>query len=416
LPIIWILSIAQTLDKSAKPVEVNTIRIAKVSRYLTAAAGVVGLVGGFIIVPHLGATFNEANAKEIYFGIARTQFFSALQFTTILLGIGLLLPVFINPIWTKIKHSPKFAWVLQQGLVSLAIFSGAFLITSPNAVFSLQRNFLRGFLSQVLNASFGPGFKAEANSLIWVQLLWSAELLDGLTLGLIAVALALTVHRWSKDGWRRRLQPNAVLWGWAIFYLILLLFKGKFRTHRALLPIIPFLIMFAAHALNQGVRYAKAKLPPRLGSIAMMAILLTFIGLELPKSLGNIMMFRHSAAIREQTGIAVSVGHWLEETYPTSICILHDNYSYVPPTFKDAYLTPWGGTLELLQNLEPDVVLVTATEASLFVDLNQANRHVNGPEEFITKHEYYAALSDNKTDYVLVQDFGEVLVYEKQPP
>jgi hypothetical protein len=174
--------------------------------------------------------------------------------------------------------------------------------------------------------------------------------------------------------------------------------------------------MFAAYALSQGMRYAKTNLPHRLGNITAIVMLLTFIGLKLPNSLGDIMIFRHSTVIREQTSVAVSAGHWLEETYPTSIRILHDNYSYVPPTFKDAHLTPWGGTLDLLQSLDPDVVLVTASEAKLFADPNQANRHVNGPEEFMAKHNYYAALSNHKTPYVLTQNLGEVLVYEKSPP
>jgi hypothetical protein len=209
------------------------------------------------------------------------------------------------------------------------------------------------------------------------------------------------------------LEPESVLWVWTLYYLVFLVWRVKIRSHRALLPIVPFVLILAAHTISQLVQTLHTRLPKRPATALTIVVVLVTVGLALPGSLERILEFRRITRMREQTSQAVSVGHWLNERYSPLTRIVYDPYIYVPPVFADAFVTPWGGTLHMLEALAPDVVVVDHYSSSQFADIGQAGAFARDTAHFLEKYEYYVALRSQEHGYELVKDFGTIQVYER---
>jgi len=313
-----------------------------------------------------------------------------------------------------IGRQPKLADVLRQVMLSLVAFGVTFFMTSPFNVFSVRSGFLRGFFYESLHSGFGHTIAEDSSGLLWFKVLMSPELLDGFVLSLAGVSLALTLYEVAKSGPWRLLEPASVLWIWVIYYFVFLSSRVAIRTYRALLPIIPFLIILAAQGVGQVIQLVSIRLSRRLMSILSIVSMLIIIGVELPKSLPQIVEFRQITSHREQTSTAVRAGHWLAEHYSPTTRVLYDHYSYVPPHFTEAYVTSFGGTLQLLETVDPDIVIVSNEIADRFSNVGQATAYVRDENTFLAKHDYYEALRREETGYLLVRDFGEVQVYARQ--
>jgi hypothetical protein len=410
LPIIGLYGTLATITLDTTRFRVNSDRVVKVSRLLVACAGAGLLILGFVVVPYAAAPYADAE----YFGVSISQFLDSLRIMSIVAGAGLVLLAVVPFTWAFVRQRPKLTYLLKLGLLAAIAFAMAFFATSPFNVFSVRSGFMRGFLYESLHSGFGHGFQAQDDRLEWFSILLSSELLDPFILGLAIVSLTLTLYKVAKRGWQWLLEPESVMWAWTIFYSVFLVWRVNIRTHRALLPIVPFLIVFAAHAVSQMIRYAATRLSKRLVAVLTTVSLLIVAGYELPKSLDRLLEFRRVTSQREQTSDAVLAGNWLAEHYTPSTRILYDPFTYIPPLFADAHATPWGGTLQILETLEPDVVIVNDYNSRRFSDVRQAEAYVRGEDQFVAKFKYYKMLIDGEAGYVLVRDFGDVQVYARR--
>ncbi len=410
LPLAWLLWSMQTLREGAEPVGVKAARVARLVRLLAAVAGFLAIGAGVVIIPRLARPYGDAR----YFGVVLSQLFLRLRLLAGAAGVGLLGLVAFRPFWRMVGQRPRLASVLEQTLLSLAAFGAAFAAMSPFNVFDVRSGFLRGFLYESLHSSFGHTIAENSSPLLWLSVLLSPELLDGLVLGLAAISLALVLAAAVKRGSWSLLGPAAVLWLWAIAYFAFLLWRVNLRTYRALLPIVPCLIMLAAQGWAWLAGWMAGRLPRRIAPLVAIAGALLVVGLELPASLDRIGQFRQSTSRREETSVAVVAGHWLAEHYSPSRRVLYDPYSYVPPVFADATATPYGGTLQLLQAVDPDIVVTSSAIADRFSDVGQASAYARDESEFLANHGYYEALRRGEAGYVLTRDFGEVQVYERR--
>jgi hypothetical protein len=410
LPILGLYALLRTVQADATQIRVNSDQVVGVSRLLATLVSAGLLLVGFVVIPHAAAPYSGAE----YYGVSMPQFFNSLRVTSIVAAVGLALLAAAGPAWKVVRQRPKLARSLKLGMLSAIAFAGAFAVTSPFNIFTVRSGFARGFLYESLHSAFGHGTAAENSKLEWFSLLSSPELLDPLILGLAIVSLALTAHKLAKRGWQGLFDPESVLWVWTLCYFVFLVWRVNVRTHRALLPIVPFLLILAADAVSQVVRHAATGRFRRVTSALTVAGLLVIAGLVLPKSLDRMLEFRQSGSSREQSSEAVVAGHWLAAHYPPSARVLYDPYSYVPPAFADAHVTPWGGTLQMLETLEPDVVIASSYNSGRFSDVRQAVTYARDEAQFMARYQYYQALRGGETGFVLVRDFGSVQVYERQ--
>jgi len=410
LPIIGYIGALIALQLEPTQSRVRSHQVVKAFRLLAVAVGVALLLAALVAVPYAAAAY----VGEEYYGVSIPQFLGTLRLIFIVLGAGIVLLAAAPFVWAPVRQRPRLVFLMKQGMLWAAIFSAAFVLTSPFNVFSVRSGFVRGFLSESLHSSFGHLFAAESGRLIWLRILSSPGLLDRFILGMAAVGLALTAHKVAKRGLQGLLLPESVMWVWSLFYLIFLLWRVNVRTHRALLPIIPILLILAAHAASQVLRYVESRLPRRIAPLLTAAGLLLIVGLELPESLHRALEFRQLTSRREQGSAVLLAGQWLEAHYPRAARILYDPPSYVPPVFADAHATPWGGTVQMLGALQPDVVIVNELSSDQFSDTRRAATYARDEALFIAKHEYYETLRDGTAGYELVRDFGTIQVYERQ--
>ena len=87
-------------------------------------------------------------------------------------------------------------------------------------------------------------------------------------LGLAVVSLILAVSKVARRGWQQLLEPECVLWVWTLYYLVFLVWRVRIRSHRALLPIVPFLLILAAHTAGQFAQWIRSRLPRRFSSMS----------------------------------------------------------------------------------------------------------------------------------------------------
>lgn len=410
LPVIGLYGLLQSIQLDKTQIQVNSDLVVRASRLVTSLVSLGLFVLGFAVIPYAAAPYTGTE----YYGVSMPQFFTNLRVMSVVGGVGLALLAVVPRVWTVVRQRPKLAHLLQLGFLLAITFALAFFITSPFHVFSVRSGFWRGFLYESLHSSFGHTFAAQNDKLEWFRILSSPQLLAPVILALAVIHLALTVYKVVKKGWQGLLDPESVLWIWTLFYFGFLVWRVNVRTHRALLPVVPFLLIFAAHAVTQVKQYASTRLSGRLVSALTTVGLLIILGLELPQSLDRMSEFRQSTSRREQTSEAVVAGHWLLAHYPPSTRILYDPTSYVPPAFADAYATPWGGTLQLLETLEPHVVIVNSHISGLFSDVGQAQTYARDEATFMAIHDYYESLAEGGAGYALVNDFGSVQLYERK--
>ncbi|MBT6048350.1 MAG: phospholipid carrier-dependent glycosyltransferase [Candidatus Scalindua sp.] len=415
LPIIWMICIVKTIIVSDKNlIKINMIqfaRFARFARYVTAAIGIACVILGIIVTPELAARFIAADGSidSSSYGYSGVKFLTLMRITTVISGCCLTLLSITKFVWSAIGRSLKLSYSIKKVVFSLIAFGVIFFLASPYSFVRL--NFIKNFYFQSKHMSFGHVVKVNSSGLEWISILSSSKLLGEFILSLVAISLVLTIYNVSRNGWRQLLEPQYAIWAWVILYMGVLIFRVNTRSPQHLLPVLPFLIILSTLPVNRAINYAKRKLSRKHVIVLQIAILFIIGGIEISKS--GISEYRKSTISHEQCAISVKVGQWLSNHYSASTRILYDQYSYIPPFFPDAYVT-MGGTIQMLETLKPYIVIVNEAISERFSDINLARVHVSGESEFKRRYEYYVALKNGKSGYILVRDFDEIQVYRCQ--
>jgi len=411
LPIIWMILAAHILRSDSSQIKINTVQLATVFRYVAASVGIICVIAGIIITPEFVGRYFAADGRID--DVLQIRFLHSVRITTIFIGCSVLIVVILKRIWQAIARIPKLADCLSKITLSVATFCVVFLVTSPFSFYKLT--FLKGIYFEARHTAFGHWFKANGSALLWFHVLLSPQLLDTLILILASISLILTIYKASRKGWRNlTLNPVFTMWAWVIFYLSILILRVNILWPHYLLPVIPCLIILSTQPISQVINYFTNKLSRRMVAVLVVSILVIIGGVELPKSLTRLYKYRQSMISREKTSVSVKAGKWIAKHYPPSTRILYDYYSYIPPSFVDAYDT-WGGTIEVLEDLKPNIVIINKSISNRFSDIHQAKRYAGGEEEFMEKHEYYKAMREERAGYTLIRDFGDIRMYVRAP-
>jgi hypothetical protein len=411
VPIIWMIIIVQTFSQEAAPEE-NTEgnRFFLYLRLTIAFLGIVGIIAGIVITPEFFDKYLIVGERTIldtpYLQVLKTARVAAIFAGSILLLLSVL-----KIVWSAIQKNAKLFNILRRITFSTVTFALVFSIFSP---FSLVRlNLLKGLYKQTIYTEFGIGIIPEGSGLAWLRILASHHFLNISISILAAINLLVVVYALIKNK-ERALTPANLLWIWVIFYLGFLILRVNRYELRYILPVVPFLIIFGAHTVSLWIEFAAKQKSKKLLLASSVFILLIIGGFQLSKSLDYILKYHYRISHRVQESGAVKGGNWLLENYPPSVRILYDHYSYIPSRFKDVHPT-FGGTIALLEELNPDLVVVSNEIADRYFDnIRYAHRYAKGEEVFRNRYEYYVALREGAVNYSLVRDFGDVQIYERQ--
>lgn len=409
LPIIWTTLVVKIMGNEDGQLEINTARFALAARFVIGAVGFVCVIFGIIITPELVGSYLAADGRIE--DASKIQFLYSARVIIIFIGCTLLILVILRFIWRAIEQRPKIVTCLKKVALSLTTFGLAFFLTSPFSFYRLS--FLKGVYFEARHTAFGHWFKANSVGLMWFSMLLSPQMLDIFILGLATISLILTAYKTARNRWKSPiLSPESLMWIWIIFYMSFLILRVNLYSMAYVLPVIPFLIILSTVPVSRAVEYASTQLPRKPMTVLFVVIALIIAGVELPRSLSGLYKYRRSIISREEKSVSLQAGKWLAENYPASTRILFDYYSYVPPSFLDVHDT-WGGTIEILEELKPDIVIVNKSISDRFSNIREATRYAEGENEFIEKHEYYKEMREETAGYTLIRDFGDIRVYAR---
>jgi len=411
LPLIWMIIIVQTFSEKDSPlINADRTRFLMYVRLAIAFLGIMGVTAGIVITPDFFDKYLIVGERTIR-DTPYLQTLNTARIAAIFAGSILLLVSVLKIAWSAVEKNTNLFNILRRIIFSIVTFGLVFSIFSP---FSLVRlNLLKGLYKQTIYTEFGIGIIPEGSGFAWLEILASHHFLNISIFILAAINLIVVVYTVFKNKEKRALTPTNLLWIWVIFYLGFLIFRVNRYELRYILPVAPFLIILGAHTVSLWIEYAtrhKSKKPLLASSIF---ILLALGGFQLSKSLDYILKYRYRISHRVETSVSVKAGNWLLENYPAFTGILYDQYSYIPPVFKDVHPT-FGGTIQLLKDLNPDLVVVNMKIANRYFDnIQNAHRYAKGEDVFKSRYEYYQALREGTVNFSLAHNFGEVRIYER---
>jgi len=215
----------------------------------------------------------------------------------------------------------------------------------------------------------------------------------------VLAAALLTMAGLAWNAARHGVRPGAaesILTAWVVLYgFVLSAPVHEFYVHYAL-PLAPLLAMLAGRGVTAAARWLEKRLARRgLVPAVSAAAVATIVVL----GAGDLLSARSQLLARDLSNDTLFVGRWLGCLVPASTRVAYDYFSYVPPVFHDATPT-WGGTRDLLSQLDPDVVIVNSVTA--------------GPVLNNVAHaEYYRCLADGSCGYGRILERGRYAVYAR---
>jgi hypothetical protein len=182
---------------------------------------------------------------------------------------------------------------------------------------------------------------------------------------------------------------------------------------RYLFPVLPFFIIVSTHPIRSGIKWVRSNIN-KLFVIRLFSIILSLsIIIILYSAFHRILNYRKEVLNREETNLAVKAGQWLEINFPYSSRILTDHFNYIPPSFQDVTFT-WGGTLEMLEMVNPDIILINRRVYYAYEDITAAEDYIRGDEDyFLERYHYYDTLRNEQYNFQLVYDLGDVKIYSR---
>jgi hypothetical protein len=253
-----------------------------------------------------------------------------------------------------------------------------------------------------------------ASPIGWIRQIAEPRLLGpaGLFLGLAGLALwTLRDVRAAFAGWpdlpgtaavqsRQRLPLELLTLGYLVF---LIAWIGDLQARYAL-PLLPGLLLFAAATLlpiSQRVRAGRTML-----AVALLALLLP-IALASFRYEHYQMARAANPAVRDR----VAAGRWLTQNVPATSRILHDAYTYVPPSFTITEQT-FGLTHSEIALFRPRIIVTDIDIRERFRDPGGGSHYQGGPAEYAEIAMTYSELeSGSLACFPRLVRFGPVEIY-----
>ena len=348
--------------------------------------------------------------------------FAGLSFGTKYAGFLLLPVIGLSNVLSLVKNMSRdsLSWrallrklVIDTILVVL-VFGIVFIATNPFAILKYDK-FIADLTYERRHLAFGHGFRASSEAVEWFDLLASDRIMTSAGFALLFAGLSIwwfSSIRRQEGGILARFDGSSVVLFWIVLYFFYLFFQVNMRQPRFLLPIVPFLVIFAAYGAIRLLSSDFRFLPLNL-VIKGVVIVLILLSLG-PRIVEGYEFFKIRAG-KMQDNPVIAAREWLEANYPPETGIVYDSYSYIPPQFE-TILRSWGQTEALVADVDPDIIVVNRTISKRFIDPNRATDYVDGPEAYLAIHEFYARLEAEEFPcFHLTKDFGAVRIYERTP-
>lgn len=409
LPVIWLLTLIIIWQQ---PGVANDGRARHGLRFIRIAliiAGIIGLLAAAIVTPELAVRFFSSDGKIEHDW--ERQLVNMARLLALTGGIILLVLAALRPLWRKMDQSPRLTTSILKLTQSLVAFGAAFLIASPFSLYKL--NFFKGMYYESLHTTFGHNFATDRSAWHWLADLTHPNVLGPWLPVLVVVSLVFLLWHLYRDRWQTLLTPSGVLWIYSAIYLLYLVARVNMDSLHYLLPVVPALMVLAFAQIPQISQKFESKEGHSLAPLVQLALVFMVVGVVFLPGARDVLAFRQYWSQRVENSASVWAGKWLAEQYSPTTRILYDHICYVPPQFTDVERV-MVGTTDKLQEFAPDVVVIHRRVYEKYLDPSRADAFFTGPEDFMRRHDYYQLIMDDNGPFHLVQDFGELKVYERK--
>ena len=410
LPMVWLVIIVQSLVYDDREL------FGRLGQKFVSIAWAIVVLGGLLLAATSVALTPEVVGyhADISYGIAEgghwANLWGVLRFPIIATGCGLALLSVIFRVGRPASHLvQKVVVVLSQLIVSCVTFAVVVFLSAPLSIGDL----VKGLFFQFLHVGFGHNFQNDATWNRWIQVVHSPDLFSGLLLILAFLSLCLTLYGLWKEGKRKLLAPDLIVWIWVFCYSLFVFTQVNKTSAHYLLPIVPPVMILASRPPSLVLKALGSK---RVSKAVALLVFLAGVALavEMHQSASQVLGFRQDMAARERNNVHIEAGEWLAANYPPFVHVMYDVYSFVPPSFAHA-APQWAGSLTSLADLSPDIVVVNDNISGRFQYPGLAERYYLGAESFDDTYQYYKLFADNTMPgYELVSDFGNVRIYARE--
>ncbi len=344
----------------------------------------------------------------------------------------------------------------RQLFLSTVIFSVAFAVTNPY-FFITPKMYLGAIHRQSVRSSFGHLFKGEGGWYLWLPVLYSDHLLSKgggilflLSLGLLTpcVLKKLAENRLNsgldkkkrpnrlqieegagtenktlqlQDKLRQKfinlsrflvdLPPVIIPLCWIFLYGGFLFFRVVVREFRYILPIIPFMLIFASRAawyFISGAGYSGI----RRHLIGVTGIVL-IIAAVWPRTVTAYKYYNNSLN-KLENNVYIEAGEWVAANFPPDTKVIADFYSYVPPKIKKMNIKHFYHEWRV-KKINPDLIIINDKTSGTYINLTKAKADQSRyPEDFYLASLFYGKLQREELGYKLIKDFGKVKIYARE--
>ena len=202
-----------------EPFRSDALRVRKLARGLTLAAGMGSVLLGLVMSAELVARLFTSDGAVDSRNLPVINDFRILLGAT---GCALIVLGILRWPWRVVARSELVARTLSQVGISVAVFITAFVLGSPFSLWNL--NFLKGMISESRHVAFGHISRDEGGVQGWLSLLVSEDLLGFTFAAMAAVGFLYLFHdlaakeakhlsiaqRWAQQV----IRPEVILWLW----------------------------------------------------------------------------------------------------------------------------------------------------------------------------------------------------------
>ena len=334
LPLIALVVIMRarrpTVSAAAQPAVVS-----RWTRIACAGGAALALIAAPLVQPEIAARWLTQDG--LLPATLTPAWFAQIRTVVYAIGGALALAAALPHPWRLLSHHLAVSAVISDLAAAAAGFLLTFAVVSPYSWWRLE--FLKGilFVQGAIGASERSSFADAAYQ-------WATAAGDlGLMLmlgGAAGAALAWLSPAPASEP--RCLSAIALSWG-LMTLMFIVLAVGSVR-HHYLLPVAPALAVLIATGSHSR---------SRAGVVAITVASAAVGFVDLQRTLG----IRSSRLAFATSDPIVVAGNELLEVAGPNVSVLYDLSSYVPPEIRAATGT-WGGTMQQLRDLNPDVVVI----------------------------------------------------------
>ncbi|MBD79561.1 MAG: hypothetical protein CL840_11640 [Crocinitomicaceae bacterium] len=288
------------------------------------------------------------------------------------------------------------------------VFGLTFCFAAPQGIIDLQ--FFSSFLAMTNEHVDGFWFRESSGFIGWVEELLKPNVLKlfWFILACFGLIWALLKGQIRLNNW---LVPKLIPAYWIVLYFAVLTFGVNSKFPHYLLPVLPFLFLYAGYVLSQTIELLRAKLAENKLELIHFAVF-GILGVILSYQALN---YRNTEVAKFQNSPRIAIGEWMDENIQEEIFILADKYIYIPPRQRFKALTLWGISSQVIEETNPDYLAIQYDIYSQFLDINRVDEYLHGRELYLDRNQLYTKLINNThPGYELVKDLGENKLYRRR--